>query len=77
MSQIRLYLDEDATHNRLLQALRNRGVDVISTATAGQISQSDEDQLAWALRDRHLEPTELQHRRPIARIVAVDCSKTC
>lgn len=30
MSQIRLYLDEDATHNRLLQALHNRGVDVIS-----------------------------------------------
>ena len=28
MSQIRLYLDEDATHNRLLQALHNRGVDV-------------------------------------------------
>ena len=54
MSQIRLYLDEDATHNRLLQALRNRGVDVISTATAGQLSQSDEEQLAWALRDRRV-----------------------
>ena len=54
MSQIRLYLDEDATHNRLLQALHNRGVDVISTATAGQISQADEDQLAWALRDRRV-----------------------
>jgi len=54
MSQIRLYLDEDATNNRLLQALCNRGADVISTVEAGQLSQSDADQLAWALTNRRV-----------------------
>lgn len=54
MSQISLYLDEDATHNRLLQALRNRGADVISTAEAGQLSQSDVDQLQWAFVNRRV-----------------------
>ena len=54
MSRICLYLDEDATHNRLLQALRNRGADAISTAEAGRISQSDEDQLEWAFANRRV-----------------------
>uniref|UniRef100_B8HTZ3 DUF5615 domain-containing protein n=1 Tax=Cyanothece sp. (strain PCC 7425 / ATCC 29141) TaxID=395961 RepID=B8HTZ3_CYAP4 len=54
MSQIRLYLDEDATHNRLLQALRNRGADVISTVEAGRLSRSDTDQLEWALNNRRV-----------------------
>ncbi|MEB3233354.1 MAG: DUF5615 family PIN-like protein [Leptolyngbyaceae bacterium] len=48
MARIRLYLDEDATRNRLLRSLRNRGADVISTFEAGQLSQSDPEQLAWA-----------------------------
>lgn len=54
MSRICLYLDEDATHNRLLQALRNRGADVISTAEAARLSQSDEDQLEWAFVNRRV-----------------------
>lgn len=54
MSQIRLYLDEDATNNRLLQALRHRGADVISTIEAGRLAQSDVDQLEWALIHRRV-----------------------
>jgi len=48
MSNIRFYLDEDATSNRLLQALRNRGADVISSVEAEMLAQSDEAQLEWA-----------------------------
>jgi hypothetical protein len=54
MSQIGLYLDEDATNNRLLQALRNRAADVISTVEAGQLSHSDADQLEWAFTNRRV-----------------------
>lgn len=54
MSQIRLYLDEDATNHRLLQALRHRGADVISTIEAGRLAQSDVDQLEWALIHRRV-----------------------
>lgn len=35
MTAIRFYLDEDATSNRLLQALRNRGADVVSAVEVG------------------------------------------
>ena len=49
MSIIRLYLDEDARSNKLLQALSHRGVDVITVAEAGMMSRSDEEQLNWAL----------------------------
>jgi hypothetical protein len=42
MTAIRFYLDEDATSKRLLQALRNRGSDVLSAANAGMLAQSDE-----------------------------------
>lgn len=55
MSRLSLYLDEDATHNRLLPALRNRGANVISTAEAGRLSQLDEDQLEWAVAEVNME----------------------
>ncbi len=42
MTNICLYLDEDATSNRLLESLRNNGVDVISTLEAEMLSQPDE-----------------------------------
>jgi len=54
MSIIRLYLDEDAESNGLLQALRARGVDVISVAEAKMISRSDEAQLNWALKNQRV-----------------------
>lgn len=52
MAKLRFYLDEDATSKRLLQALRNRGTDVMSAAEAGMLAQSDEQQLAWAWENR-------------------------
>jgi hypothetical protein len=54
MTAIRFYLDEDATSKRLLQALRNRGADVLSAADAGMLAQSDEQQLIWALENRRV-----------------------
>ena len=48
MSQIRLYLDEDAMRLALAEALRNTGVDVVTTADANNLSLPDEEQLIWA-----------------------------
>ena len=48
MSEIRLYIDEDSMDRSLVQALRARGVDVVTvleTATEGQL---DEQQLSWS-----------------------------
>ncbi len=50
MTILRFYLDEDATSKRLIQALRNRGADVLSAADVGMLSQSDEQQLDWATK---------------------------
>ena len=53
--KIRLYLDEDAMDEDLVQALRNRDVDVLTPLEAGMIETSDEQQLAWAtMRSRVL-----------------------
>jgi hypothetical protein len=48
VSQIRLYLDEDALQDALVQALQSSGVDVMTVADADRLSFSDEDQLIWA-----------------------------
>lgn len=48
MSQIRLYLDEDIQEQALILALRNSGVDVITTSEANRLSFLDEEQLIWA-----------------------------
>ncbi len=45
---IKLYLDEDAQRTSLAQSLRQHGVDVLTTSDAGQISKSDQSQLAFA-----------------------------
>jgi len=39
---IRLYIDEDAMDKDLVQALRARGVDVMTALDAGMIERSDE-----------------------------------
>ena len=54
MTVIQFYLDEDATSNRLLQALRNRGADVVSALEAGMLAQPDEQQLEWALSNQRV-----------------------
>lgn len=48
MSQIRLYLDEDVQRRTLTQALRNAGLEVITTTEAGKVAKDDNQQLIWA-----------------------------
>ena len=48
MSQIKLYLDEDAMHSHLVAALRSRGVPAITVWDAGMTEKTDEEQLAFA-----------------------------
>lgn len=45
---IRLYMDEDAMDDDVVQALRLRGVDVETAREAGMISASDDEHLAYA-----------------------------
>ena len=42
MSQIKLYVDEDAAEHSVIRALRNRGIDVITALDAGMSGVSDE-----------------------------------
>lgn len=48
MSQIKLYIDEDAEDSDLVAALRSRGVAVITVLDAGLAGVSDEEQLGFA-----------------------------
>jgi len=48
MSEIRLYVDEDASEGAVIVALRARGIDVVTTAETGHLGVADADQLAWA-----------------------------
>lgn len=54
MAALRFYWDEDATSKRLLEALRNRGADVVSTLEVGMLAQLDEKQLEWALANQRI-----------------------
>lgn len=45
---IRLYVDEDAMDKHLVQALRARGIDVITALEANMIERSDEEHLDYA-----------------------------
>jgi len=54
VSQIRLYLDEDAQRQALVQALRNAGVDVVSTLEANNSARVDEEQLIWAIEQERV-----------------------
>lgn len=48
MSQIKIYIDEDAMDSDLVAALRSRGVTVITVSDAGLAEKSDDEQLAFA-----------------------------
>ena len=50
MSEVRLYLDEDAEENAVVEGLRARGVDLLTTFEAGQCGATDPDQLAFAVK---------------------------
>ena len=47
MSAIRFFTDEDI-YGRAAVALRNAGIDAISTPESGRLGESDESQLRWA-----------------------------
>ncbi|MGH9939534.1 MAG: DUF5615 family PIN-like protein [Blastocatellia bacterium] len=46
--QIKLYFDEDALHRRLKQAMRERGVDILTADEAGMRERDDTDHLDFA-----------------------------
>jgi len=48
VSQIKIYIDEDAMDSDLVSALRSRGVPVITALDAGLTGRSDDEQLAFA-----------------------------
>jgi Domain of unknown function (DUF5615) len=48
VTQIRLYLDEDAQHGGLVRALRLRGIDVVTADEAGMRNRDDANHLAYA-----------------------------
>ena len=54
MSHIYLYLDEDAQRQALVQALRNAGVDVVTTLEANNSARVDEEQLIWAIEQERV-----------------------
>lgn len=46
--KIRLYFDEDSMRHALIEALRVRGVDVLTALEAGMIERTDEEHLGYA-----------------------------
>jgi hypothetical protein len=48
LSQIKLYIDEDAMDSHLVASLRSRDVPVVTVWDAGMTEKTDEEQLAFA-----------------------------
>lgn len=48
MSELCLYVDEDAGENAVVQGLRARGLDVLTTSESHRCGSTDQDQLAFA-----------------------------
>jgi hypothetical protein len=48
MTEARLYVDEDANEHAVVQGLRLRGINVLTTLDAGHSGAADEEQLAFA-----------------------------
>jgi predicted nuclease of predicted toxin-antitoxin system len=53
MSEVRFYLDEHIA-NAVANGLRNRGIDVQTTAEVGNLGVDDETQLNYALTERRV-----------------------
>ena len=49
MSDVRLYVDEDAGEDAVVKGLRTRGIDVLTTVEANQLGATDAEQLATAI----------------------------
>ncbi len=50
MSEVRLYVDEDAGETAVVQGLRARGVDVLTTIEAHRCGATDRAQLVFAVQ---------------------------
>lgn len=50
----RLYIDEDSGDRSLVQALRARGVDVITAQEVGMIERTDDEHLQFALSQNRI-----------------------
>lgn len=48
MSQVRLYIDEDAMDTGVVRGLRAHGIDVMTASDVGMICQPDEEHLRFA-----------------------------
>ncbi len=52
MSEIRLYIDEDACETAVVKGLRARGIDVLTTLQAGRSATDDQNQLSFATEQK-------------------------
>ena len=52
MSKLRLYVDEDAGEHAVMEGLRARGTDILTTLEADRLGATDADQLAFAAQQR-------------------------
>ncbi len=50
MSDVLLFVDEDAAENAVVQGLRARGIDVLTTVEANRCGTADQDQLVFAVQ---------------------------
>ena len=57
MSEIRLYVDEDASETAVILGLRARGIDLLTTVEAGRWGVSDQEQLEFAIQERRIHYT--------------------
>jgi len=48
MSELLLYVDEDAGENAVIEGLRARNIDVLTTIEAGRLGSNDPSQLEFA-----------------------------
>ncbi|NER48789.1 MAG: hypothetical protein F6J92_19255 [Symploca sp. SIO1A3] len=48
MSELLLYVDEDAGENAVIEGLRSRNIDVLTTIEAGRLGSNDPSQLEFA-----------------------------
>ena len=51
---LRFYFDEDAAEQALVQALRSRGVDVLTPHEVGLLGADDQAQLRWCAEHGHI-----------------------
>jgi hypothetical protein len=50
----KLYIDEDTQSDALIQALRSRGISLLTTSEAGMTKQTDEEQLRFATSEERV-----------------------